>query len=164
MENPRTEWWFIAREITDFLWSLFQPAMVDYRMVFGVEKSELMGFLIRRNCKFMWIYLVKMKVPREYHGDVFSWACIFTWANLQENKAAKHAGCFGLPELTNFKLHMLPKNATAIWSIMIQALLLCNKASVGHKKFRSHWKPNWDLVCRAMVSSFSLGPLSPAML
>ena len=105
-----------------------------------LKKSELMGFLIQGNYKFMWIYLVKMKVSREYHGDVF------TWANLQENKAAKHASCFGLPKLTAFKFHVLPKNVTAIWSFMIQAVLFCNQESAGHKKFRSHWKPKWDLV------------------
>ena len=40
----------------------------------------------------------------------------------------------------------LPKNVTAIWSIMIQAVSFCNKESVGPKESRSHWKPKWDLV------------------
>ena len=32
LENPRTEWRFIARKITD-QWSIFQHAMFDYRRV-----------------------------------------------------------------------------------------------------------------------------------
>ena len=43
---------------------------------------------------------------------------------------------------------------------MIQAVLFRNKESVGHKKFRSRWKPKWDPVWRAMLSSFSLVHLS----
>ena len=33
LENPRTEWRFLARNIAD-KWSLFQYAMLDYRTVY----------------------------------------------------------------------------------------------------------------------------------
>jgi hypothetical protein len=95
----------------------------------GFSTADLsLGLLVERFC-CLWSNFLSIAFP-----------------NLQENKAAKHARCFGLPKLTAFKLHMLPKNVTALWSIMVQAALFCNKESVGHKKFHPHWKPNWGLV------------------
>ena len=66
--------------------------------------------------------------------------------NIKESKTARHGAPFGLPTLTAFGLRLKPRNPVAIWSALIQAVLFCNKESVGFAKCRSHWKPDWDLI------------------
>ena len=60
--------------------------------------------------------------------------------------AAKHCTCFGLSTLSAFPLHLKLRHPKALWSILIQASLYCNKESTGFRNCRSHWVPDWNLI------------------
>ena len=60
--------------------------------------------------------------------------------------AAKHCTCFGLSTMSAFPLHLNLRNPKALWSILIQASLYCNKEATGFRNGRSHWVPDWKLV------------------
>ena len=67
--------------------------------------------------------------------------------------AAKHCTCFGLSTLSAFPLHLKLRHPKALWSILIQASLYCNKESTGFRNCRSHWVPDWNLVWYPAICS-----------
>ena len=67
--------------------------------------------------------------------------------------AAKHCTCFGLSTLSAFPLHLKLRHPKALWSILIQASLYCNKESTGFRNCRSHWVPDWNQVWYPAICS-----------
>ena len=125
-----TRWWHSSGHLVEFtLWAfVIIDTIFSQGFIAGFLTADLSFGLLVERFRCHWIHFLSV-----------------AFLNLQENKGANHASCFGLPKLTAFKLRMLPKNVTAIWSIMIQGVWFCKKESVGHEKFRSHCKPNsWD--------------------
>ena len=51
-----------------------------------------------------------------------------------------------LTKFWSFSVKLRPRNPKALWSILVQGLIFCNKESTGFRNARSHWVPNWKFV------------------
>ena len=112
-------------------WAFFMIDVIsEHGFVPGVfDVGQSFGLLIER-FKCYWKHFLRPAFP-----------------TLEDDyNVAKHCTCFGLSTLSAFPLHLKLRNPKALWSILIQASLFCNKESTGYRNCRSHWVPDWNLV------------------
>ena len=104
----------------------------------GVLSSEQSFGLLITRFRSVWIHFLLHAFPQ-----------------ITENKAAKHGSAFGLLKLSAFHLHLRPRDKVALWSVLIQASLDCNFESTQKRRSRSHWKPNWQLVWKELLTAYA---------
>ena len=112
-------------------WAFFMIDVIsEHGFVAGVfDVGQSFGLLIER-FKCYWKHFLRTAFPK-----------------LEDDyNAAKHCTCFGLSSMSAFPLHLNLRNPKALWSILIQASLYCNKEATGFRNCRSHWVPDWKLV------------------
>ena len=112
-------------------WAFFMIDIIsEHGFVPGVfDVGQSFGLLIER-FKCYWKHFLRPAFP-----------------TLEDDyNTTKHCTCFGLSTLSACPLHLKLRNPKALWSILIQASLYCNKESTGFRNCRSHWVPDWNLV------------------
>ena len=112
-------------------WAFFMIDIIsEHGFVPGVfDVGQSFGLLIER-FKCYWKHFLRPAFP-----------------TLEDDyNATKHCTCFGLSTLSACPLHLKLRNPKALWSILIQASLYCNKEPTGFRNCRSHWVPDWNLV------------------
>ena len=97
-------------------WAFFMIDIIsEHGFVPGVfDVGQSFGLLIER-FKCYWKHFLRPAFP-----------------TLEDDyNATKHCTCFGLSTLSACPLHLKLRNPKALWSILIQASLYCNKESTG---------------------------------